>query len=118
MNTSFWGRALLAGLLLGASFYFFPVLFFPLRILAGVALFFALARLFFWGLGPGRGIQGHWHGSRGFGPGRQAFFDRVRSMTDAEYSQFTARFAGKCGHYGYASAPSAAAPSATEPIQA
>jgi hypothetical protein len=111
MKFSSVGRILLGGAILGASFYFFPFLLFPLRFLLGLMFIGFLFKTLFWAVGPRRwAFAGHHgHGPYGFrGPG---FMDKIRSMPDDEYTAFKQRFAGRgrCGHGAHFAQPQAPA---------
>ena len=87
-------RSILAGLLLGAALFILP--FFLLRI----ALFFLLIGALFRLFGGGRFRRGGWGHGRGYGGYIPAFTDRIRQMSDEEYTAFKQR-AGQhhCGSY-------------------
>jgi hypothetical protein len=85
-------RSIAAGLLLGVALFIMP--FFLVRLVIFVLIVGALFRLFggrrFWrGWGPGWGYRRDY-----------AFTDRIRQMSDEEYSQFKQRFGqGRWGDY-------------------
>lgn len=99
MKFLFIGRALLVGALIGASFYFMPFLFFPLRFIAGLLFVGFLLKLLFAGGGPPWRHHRMGYGRGRFGPGRMDFFDRVRGMSEEEYTQFRTNMQGRCGHH-------------------
>jgi hypothetical protein len=87
-------KLLLFGTLLGAALFYMP--FFLLRIAVTFLIIGGLFRLF----------RGRWRkGSPGYGPGnfrlshRLAFADKVRAMSDEEYTQFRQKVSrpGECG---------------------
>ncbi|AQG81925.1 hypothetical protein [Spirosoma montaniterrae] len=87
-------KSILAGLLLGAALFILP--FFLLRVFLFFLLIGGLFRLI-------RGRRGF--GPRGFGYGRRGFAyggpfgfaDRVRQMSDEEYTAFKERGWNRCG---------------------
>lgn len=87
-------RSILAGLLLGAALFIMP--FFLIRLVFFVLIIGALLRLF----GGSRFRRG-WRQGPGYGQ-MPAFADRIRQMSDDEYSQFKQRFSqgDRCGDYG------------------
>ncbi|WP_461043226.1 hypothetical protein [Spirosoma harenae] len=86
-------RSILAGALLGAALFIMP--FFLLRVLVFFLIIGALFRLF----GRRRYGRGGWRPGRGYGY-MPAFADRIRQMSDEEYSQFKQRYEyGRCGGY-------------------
>ncbi|UFH51885.1 hypothetical protein [Spirosoma sp. KNUC1025] len=86
-------RSILAGLLIGAALFIMP--FFLLRLIVFFLIIGALFRLF----GGGRFRRGGWGRDRGFGY-TPAFTDRIRQMSDEEYTQFKQRYEnGRCGEY-------------------
>ncbi|MFD2936450.1 hypothetical protein [Spirosoma flavum] len=81
-------KSILAGLLLGAALFVMP--FFLVRLVLFFLLIGALFRLF----GGGRFRQG-WRRGRGYGH-MPAFADRIRQMSDDEYTVFKQRYQGRC----------------------
>jgi hypothetical protein len=79
-------KPIIAGVLAGAALFFMP--FFLLRLFA----FFLIAGLFF------RFFIGRRMRKHGFGM-RTAFADRIRSMSDEEYSQFKQKAQQHCGNW-------------------
>lgn len=79
-------KPIVAGILIGAALFFIP--FFVLRVSVAVLIIGLLFRLF---------------AGRSFGPGYKRherftrFADKVRNMTDEEYTQFKERFQYGCG---------------------
>ena len=79
-------KSILAGLLLGVALFIMP--FFLVRLVFFLILISVLFRLF----GGGRGrFRGGWGRGRGSGY-MPAFADRIRQMSDDEYTQFKQRY--------------------------
>ena len=82
-------KSILAGLLLGAALFIMP--FFLIRLVLFLVLISVLFRLF-----GGRRFRGGWDRGRGFGY-MPAFADRIREMSDEEYTVFKQRYdQGRC----------------------
>lgn len=77
-------KSILAGLLIGAALFIMP--FFLLRFVVFFLIIGALFRLF----GGGRFRRRGWGPGWGY-RGGYAFTDRIRQMSDEEYSQFKQR---------------------------
>ncbi|GAB4031060.1 hypothetical protein [Spirosoma jeollabukense] len=77
-------RSILAGLLLGVALFVMP--FFLIRLVFFFVIIGVLFRLF----GGGR-FRGGWGRGRGFGY-MPAFADRIRQMSDEEYTAFKQRY--------------------------
>ena len=77
-------KSILAGLLIGAALFIMP--FFLLRFVVFFLIIGALFRLF----GGGRYRRGSWGPGWGYRHG-YAFTDRIRQMSDEEYTQFKHR---------------------------
>lgn len=80
-------RAIAIGAVTGAALFFLP--FFILRGLLFILFIGFIIRLIAFGVWRRRG----WYG-RGFNP---MFADKIRSMSDEEYSQFKQDFSNGCG---------------------
>lgn len=88
-------KSILAGALLGAALFLLP--FFLIRVFIFILIVGALFRLFGGGRF-GRGWGRHW----GYGGSIPAFADRIRQMSDEEYTEFKNGFrqSGYCGTKG------------------
>ena len=78
-------KTILGGALLGAALFYIP--FFVFKVLVVFALFGIMARFF----GRHRGYRG---------PYGWAYADKIRNMSDDEYTHFKERMShrGRCGH--------------------
>lgn len=87
-------RPIVAGVILGAALFFMP--FFVLRVAVVVLIVSSLFRLF----GAGRY-------RRGFGgPGRfSGFADKIRNMSDEEYTRFKENYQYGCGRFNAKASP-------------
>ena len=79
-----WIKTIIAGALLGAALFYLP--FFVMKVMVIFLLFGMMFRFF----GRHRGYRG---------PYGWAYADKIRSMSDDEYSAFKTRMSmGRCGH--------------------
>ena len=86
-------KPIISGVLIGAALFFVP--FFVFR----VAVFFLIAGLFvrlFVGRRFGRGF-----GGRGMHPAFAERMDKIRNMTEEEYTQFRQKMQDGCGRRAY-----------------
>ena len=90
-------RSILAGLLLGVALFVMP--FFLIRLVFFFVIIGVLFRLF----GGGR-FRGRWGRGRRFGY-MPAFADRIRQMSDSEYTTFKQRYDQGPGQTGGALKP-------------
>ena len=79
-------KSITAGILIGAALFFMPMLVLALFILS-----FVMHMMF--------RMMMHHSGHAGFGAHHFAFADKVRAMSDEEYTQFKTNFShGCCSH--------------------
>jgi hypothetical protein len=76
-------KTILVGALLGAALFWMP--FFILKVL----VFFLVIGFFF----------RFFKGRRYYGPSGWSYADKIRTMSDEEYTTFKENYRGRCGNY-------------------